>query len=107
MKAFLGSVQGSLLRGIVNSSVVAQSVLKFVYSEKATKFWVIFTLLLSTAHTEKSKVEILENFVAFSEYMNFTSSLEGSRQQFQHQFFFISTQKSKRGYLKSSPWKKL
>ena len=44
---------------------------KFVYSEKATKFWEISTLLLSTVHTDKSKVEILENFVAFSEYINF------------------------------------
>ena len=45
--------------------------LKFVYSEKATEFCEISTLLLSTVHTDKSKVEILQNFVAFSEYMNF------------------------------------
>ena len=44
---------------------------KFVYSEKATKFREISTLLLSTIHTDKSKVEISQNFVAFSEYMNF------------------------------------
>ena len=31
----------------------------------------ISTLLLSTVHTDKSKVEISQNFVAFSEYMNF------------------------------------
>ena len=43
---------------------------KFVYSEKATKFCEIFTLLLSTVHTDKSKVEIC-NLVAFSEYMKF------------------------------------
>jgi hypothetical protein len=30
-------------------------------------------LLLSTVHTDKSKLEILQNFAAFSEYMNFTS----------------------------------
>ena len=47
---------------------------KFVYSEKATKFWEIATLLLSTAHTDKSKVEILQNFVAFLGYMNFTKN---------------------------------
>ena len=47
--------------------------LRFVYSEKDTKFCEISTLLLSTVHTDKSKVEILQNFVAFSEYMNFTS----------------------------------
>ena len=44
---------------------------KFVYSEKATNFCEISTLLLSTVHTDKSKVEISQNFVAFSEYMNF------------------------------------
>ena len=47
---------------------------KFVYSEKATKFCEISTLLLSTVHTDKSKVEISKIFVAFSEYMNFTFS---------------------------------
>ena len=45
--------------------------LKFIYSEKATKFCEIFTLLLTTVHTVKSKVKILQNCVAFSEYMNF------------------------------------
>ena len=39
-------------------------------SEKATKFCEIFTLLLNTVHTDKSKVKILQNFVAYSEYMN-------------------------------------
>ena len=50
--------------------------LKFVYSEKATKFCEISTLLLSTVHTDNSKVEISQNFVAFSEYMNFTANME-------------------------------
>ena len=45
--------------------------LKCVYYEEATKFCLISTLHLSTVHTNKSKVEILQNFVAFSEYMNF------------------------------------
>ena len=45
--------------------------LKFIYSEKATKFCEISTLLLSTVHADKNKVKISENFVAFSEYMNF------------------------------------
>ena len=44
---------------------------KFIYSEKATKSCEIFTLLLYTVHTDKSKVKIFQNFVAFSEYMNF------------------------------------
>ena len=45
--------------------------LKFVYSDKATKFCEISTLLLSSVHTDKSKVEISRNFWAFSEYLNF------------------------------------
>ena len=47
---------------------------KFLYSEKATTFCEISTLFLSTVHTDKSKVEISQNFVAFSEYMNFNKS---------------------------------
>ena len=45
--------------------------IKFIYSEKATKFCDIFTLLLSYVVPVKSKGEISQNFVAFSEYMNF------------------------------------
>ena len=45
--------------------------LRFIYSEKATKFCKIFPLLLITVHTVKSKGKISQNFVAFSEYMNF------------------------------------
>ena len=45
--------------------------LKFIYSEKATKFCEIFTLLLSYVVPVKSEMKILRNFVAFSEYMNF------------------------------------
>ena len=44
---------------------------KFIYSEKATKFCEISTLLLTVCTVVKSKVEISRNFVAFSEYMNF------------------------------------
>ena len=47
--------------------------LKFNHSEKTTKFCKIFILLLSYVVTVKSKVKILQNFVAFSEYMNFIS----------------------------------
>ena len=47
-------------------------ILKSIYSEKATTFCEIFTLLLSYVVPDKSKVKILQNFVAFSEYMNFT-----------------------------------
>ena len=48
------------------------NVIKFIYSEKATKFCEISNLLLSYIVPVKSKVEILQNFVAFSEYMNFS-----------------------------------
>ena len=47
------------------------NLLKFIYSEKATKFCEIFPLLLSYAVLVKRKGRILQNFVAFSEYMNF------------------------------------
>ena len=43
-----------------------------MYSEKATKFCEISTLLLSYVVPVKNKVEISQNFVAFSEYMSFT-----------------------------------
>ena len=47
---------------------------KFIYSEKATKFCEILTLLLSYYVVPvKSKVKISQNVVAFSEYMNFTT----------------------------------
>ena len=46
--------------------------LKFIYSEKATKFSEISTVDLSFVVLVKSIVEISQNFVAFSEYMNFT-----------------------------------
>ena len=45
--------------------------IKFIYSEKATKFCKLFTLLLTGTTYDKGKVESLQNFVAFSEYMNF------------------------------------
>ena len=44
---------------------------KFIYSEKATKFCEIFTLFLTVCTVVKSKEKISQNFVAFSEYRNF------------------------------------
>ena len=46
-------------------------VIKFMYSEKATKFCEISTLILTDTTWDKSKVEVLQNFVGFSEYINF------------------------------------
>ena len=47
--------------------------LKFMYSEKATKFCEISTVDLSYVVPVKSTVEISQNFVAFSENVNFNS----------------------------------
>ena len=45
--------------------------IKFIYSEKATQFCEISTVDLSYRVLVKSTVEISQNFVAFSEHMNF------------------------------------
>ena len=47
------------------------SLLKFIFSEKATNFCEISTVNLSYIVTVKSTAEILKKSVAFSEYMNF------------------------------------
>ena len=56
---------------IVLSRAENQSLIKFVYSGKATKFCKIFPLLLTTVHTVKSKGKISSIFVAFLENVNF------------------------------------
>ena len=52
---------------------MAQRWLKFIYSEKATKFCEISTVHLSYVVPVKSMVEISQMFVAFFKYMNFNS----------------------------------
>ena len=47
------------------------TLLKFIYSEKATNLCKISTVDLSYVITVKFTLEISQNFVAFSEYMNF------------------------------------
>ena len=49
---------------------------KFMYSEKATKYCEISLLLLTVCSVVKSKGKISQNFVAFSEYMNFTEKMQ-------------------------------
>ena len=44
--------------------------LKFIYSEKASKFCKISTVHLTVTTLDKSKVEISQNFVAFSKCVN-------------------------------------
>ena len=53
--------------------------IKFIYSEKATKFYEISTLLLSVCTVDKSKVEISQNLVAFSEYTNFKMFIRATK----------------------------
>ena len=53
--------------------------LKFIYSEKPTKFYEISTVDLSYVVLVKSTVEISQNSVAFSEYMNFTGQQSASK----------------------------
>ena len=45
--------------------------LKLIYFEKATKFCQMSTVDVTGTTEDKSTVEISQNFVAFSEYMNF------------------------------------
>ena len=65
--------------------------LKFIYPEKATKFCEIFTLLLTGTPQDKSKGKFLQNFVAFSEYMNFKRLIECQNVRLLSQESIIST----------------
>ena len=70
--SFRGCFKGAFVTDIGHDAFwVLLFLLKFIYSEKATKFCEIFTFLLSYVVPVKSKVKILQNFVAFSEYTNF------------------------------------
>ena len=65
---------GSVLRTLFSLQNVLWrrcSLVKFIYSEKAANFCEIFPLLLTVCTVVKSKGKISQNFVAFSEYMNF------------------------------------
>ena len=48
--------------------------LKFIYSEKATNFYEISIAEFTYVVTVKSTVEISQNFVAFSDYINLSKS---------------------------------
>ena len=54
-------------------NLISARFLKFIYSEKATQFCKISSLFLTVCTAGKSKVKILQNFVAFYEYTNFTN----------------------------------
>ena len=56
------------------SAIENWSSIKFIYSEKATKFCKISSVDLSNVVPVKSTVEISQNFVAFSEYVNLNTT---------------------------------
>ena len=58
---------------IIDSPLSFGFLLKFIYSEKTTKFSEISINYLSYVLPVKYLVEISQNFVGFSEYMNFTT----------------------------------
>ena len=70
----------------------APPILKIIYSEKTTFFCEISTVDLSFVVMVKSSVEISQNFVAFSEYMNFNPHYRN---------FFEKQRKSRRNKLLS------
>ena len=51
-------------------TMLRKKVIKFIYSEKATKFCEISTLLLSYVVPVKRKVKILQNFEAFINFID-------------------------------------
>ena len=67
--------------------------IKFIYSEKATKFCEISAVDLSYVVPVKSTVEISQNFAAFSKYMNFKNNfwtkLESSGHSVQAEAIFV------------------
>ena len=65
-------VRATYINLVKNDEKTRKLLLKFIYSKKATKFCEISTLLLTGTTQDKSKVEFPQNFVAFSEYINFT-----------------------------------
>ena len=66
-----------------------KSMVKFIYSEKATKFCEITTIDMTVTVQDKSMVEISQNFVAFSEYMNFNMGCRVFKEG--HKLFIPST----------------
>ena len=57
---------------ILKKLKVLDEMFKFIYSEKATKFCEISIVDLTVTTKNKSTVEILQKFVAFSECTNFS-----------------------------------
>ena len=69
--------------------------LKFRYSEKATNFWKNVPLFLTLLISVKTFMRFFQNFVAFSEYLNFTDPCTRvMRFNIQTQFFLFQFSKS-------------
>ena len=64
-------MSSELIQVCIQVYLKANSFIIFIYSEKATNVCENFTVDLYYIVTVKSTVEILQNFVAFSEYINF------------------------------------
>ena len=62
-----------ILKRIASAATIPRNTVRFIYSEKATKFCEISIVDLSYVVTIKSTVEISQNFVASSEYMIFSN----------------------------------
>ena len=56
---------------MISYTEILVEVVKFIYSEKTTKFCKTSTLLLSYVVPVKSKLEISQNFVALSECISY------------------------------------
>ena len=67
---FLGNIFHTTVKFIYSEKATQHTSVKFIHHEKATQFCKISTLDLTVCSTVKSKVEISQNLVAFSEYMN-------------------------------------
>ena len=72
LRCFWRLMKGFLILVAMPSEQIFSTKKKLPFSEKATNFCEISTVHLSYILTVKYRVEILQNFVAFSEYMNFT-----------------------------------
>ena len=70
--------------------------IKFIYSEKATKFCKISIVDLNVTTWDKSTLENLQNFVAFSEYMNFKILWEGHKNLAHFPRIILACQRSER-----------
>ena len=74
-------MKGFLILVAMPSEQIFSTKKKLPFSEKATNFCEISTVHLSYILTVKNRVEILQNFVAFTEYMNLNTTICRSAQR--------------------------